>query len=76
VQLGYRKWRAPQPAMDNNAPQLKTRRPVCHDARPRQVGYLKQIQAHDITLRSGPAGTGKTYLAVACARRMRSSATT
>jgi len=34
---------------------------------PRQVGYLKQIQDHDITFAIGPAGTGKTYLAVASA---------
>jgi phosphate starvation-inducible PhoH-like protein len=53
--------------MDNNAPQLKTRRPDLHGRTPRQVGYLKQIQAHDITFAIGPAGTGKTYLAVACA---------
>jgi phosphate starvation-inducible PhoH-like protein len=31
------------------------------------VQYLKQIQKHDITFSIGPAGTGKTYLAVACA---------
>ena len=29
--------------------------------------YLRQIQAHDITFGIGPAGTGKTYLAVASA---------
>ena len=29
--------------------------------------YLRQIQEHDITFGIGPAGTGKTYLAVACA---------
>ena len=29
--------------------------------------YLEQILAHDITFGVGPAGTGKTYLAVACA---------
>ena len=32
-----------------------------------QVNYLKQINTHDLTLGVGPAGTGKTYLAVACA---------
>ncbi|MFB0915246.1 MAG: PhoH family protein [Burkholderiaceae bacterium] len=32
-----------------------------------QVGYLNQIATHDITFGIGPAGTGKTYLAVACA---------
>ena len=56
-----------QPAMDKDAPQLKTRRPDLHGRTPRQVGYLKQIMAHDITFAIGPAGTGKTYLAVACA---------
>jgi len=32
-----------------------------------QVDYLRQIKTHDLTLGVGPAGTGKTYLAVACA---------
>mgnify|MGYP002619921993 CR=1 FL=1 len=34
---------------------------------PRQRDYLRNILAHDITFGMGPAGTGKTYLAVACA---------
>jgi phosphate starvation-inducible PhoH-like protein len=32
-----------------------------------QIDYLKQIRTNDLTLGIGPAGTGKTYLAVACA---------
>ena len=32
-----------------------------------QKSYLQSIQIHDITFGVGPAGTGKTYLAVACA---------
>ncbi len=32
-----------------------------------QKGYLASIRAHDLTFGIGPAGTGKTYLAVACA---------
>ncbi len=32
-----------------------------------QRGYVKSIQAHDVVIGIGPAGTGKTYLAVACA---------
>ncbi len=32
-----------------------------------QTTYLKNIEAHDINFGVGPAGTGKTYLAVACA---------
>jgi phosphate starvation-inducible PhoH-like protein len=31
------------------------------------VAYLRHILAHDITFGVGPAGTGKTFLAVACA---------
>ncbi len=34
---------------------------------PRQRSYVQNIQAHDINFSIGPAGTGKTYLAVACA---------
>ena len=46
---------------------LHTRRRDLHGRTPRQVQYLRQIQEHDITFGIGPAGTGKTYLAVACA---------
>ena len=49
------------------APGLLTRKPELHGRTPRQVQYLKQIQEHDITFGIGPAGTGKTYLAVASA---------
>ncbi len=48
-------------------PQLLTRRPDLHGRTPRQVQYIENILAHDITISIGPAGTGKTYLAVACA---------
>jgi phosphate starvation-inducible PhoH-like protein len=34
---------------------------------PRQAQYLKQMRSHDITIAVGPAGTGKTFLAVAAA---------
>jgi len=46
---------------------LMTRRAELHGRTPRQVQYIENILAHDITLGIGPAGTGKTYLAVACA---------
>ena len=46
---------------------LMTRRSNLHGRTPRQVQYLQQIQDHDITFAIGPAGTGKTYLAVASA---------
>jgi phosphate starvation-inducible PhoH-like protein len=32
-----------------------------------QTEYLNNVRAHDLTFGIGPAGTGKTYLAVACA---------
>jgi phosphate starvation-inducible PhoH-like protein len=46
---------------------LRTRRHDLVGRTPNQVGYLKNILGHDITFGIGPAGTGKTYLAVACA---------
>ena len=46
---------------------LMTRRGDLHGRTPRQVTYLQQIQDYDITFGIGPAGTGKTYLAVASA---------
>ena len=48
-------------------PVLMTKRGDLHGRTPRQVSYLQQIQDHDITFGIGPAGTGKTYLAVASA---------
>jgi phosphate starvation-inducible PhoH-like protein len=59
--------RAPLPDNPENGPQLATRKAELHGRTPRQVEYLKQIQEYDITFGIGPAGTGKTYLAVACA---------
>ncbi len=50
-----------------DGPGLLTRRPDLHGRTPHQVQYIKNILAHDITIGIGPAGTGKTYLAVACA---------
>ena len=46
---------------------LMTRKTDLHGRTPHQVHYLRQIQEHDITFGVGPAGTGKTYLAVASA---------
>jgi phosphate starvation-inducible PhoH-like protein len=50
-----------------DGPQLITRNTQLHGRTPRQIEYLKHIQEHDITFGIGPAGTGKTYLAVASA---------
>ena len=70
LQLGLieaMKWRAePQPESDF-VPLLMTRKAEIRGRTPRQNAYLQAIQEHDITFGVGPAGTGKTYLAVACA---------
>ena len=46
---------------------LHTRRTDLKARTPNQSVYLDNIATHDITFGIGPAGTGKTYLAVACA---------
>jgi phosphate starvation-inducible PhoH-like protein len=48
-------------------PILKTRRSDLRGRTPHQSKYLRAILEHDVTFGIGPAGTGKTYLAVACA---------
>ncbi|MET2525821.1 PhoH family protein [Ralstonia pseudosolanacearum] len=49
------------------SPVLHTRRTDLHGRTPMQRAYLRNILSHDLSLGIGPAGTGKTYLAVACA---------
>ena len=51
----------------DDSPVLHTRRTDLQGRTPRQREYLRNILSHDITFGTGPAGTGKTYLAVACA---------
>ena len=46
---------------------LQTRRPDLAGRTTHQQTYLRNILVHDITFGIGPAGTGKTFLAVACA---------
>ena len=60
---------ADQPALPPGAEaiSLHTRRADLRGRTPNQVQYLHHILGHDITFGIGPAGTGKTYLAVACA---------
>jgi phosphate starvation-inducible PhoH-like protein len=59
---------APQaPESDLVSPTLKTRRSDLRGRTPHQIAYLKAVLEHDISFGVGPAGTGKTYLAVACA---------
>jgi phosphate starvation-inducible PhoH-like protein len=49
------------------SPTLKTRRSDLRGRTPHQIQYLRAVLEHDISFGVGPAGTGKTYLAVACA---------
>jgi len=46
---------------------IKTRRGIVKGRSPNQRLYLSNIQSHDVSFGIGPAGTGKTYLAVASA---------
>ncbi|MCW8982880.1 MAG: PhoH family protein, partial [Gammaproteobacteria bacterium] len=46
---------------------VRTRRGVIKGRGPNQQKYLRNIMTNDINFGVGPAGTGKTYLAVACA---------
>ncbi len=46
---------------------IQTRRKLIRARGANQAGYLSNIQTHDLAFGIGPAGTGKTYLAVACA---------
>lgn len=55
------------PGFEDESPVLHTRRPGLQGRTATQREYLRHILSHDLTLGVGPAGTGKTYLAVACA---------
>ena len=46
---------------------IQTRRKLIRPRGANQTAYLKNILQHDLAFGIGPAGTGKTYLAVACA---------
>ncbi len=46
---------------------IRTRRGLIRPRGPNQAEYLQRVMTHDINFGIGPAGTGKTYLAVACA---------
>ncbi len=58
---------APLVEDDDGSLVLHTRRTDLKARTPNQSVYLENIASHDITFGIGPAGTGKTYLAVACA---------
>ena len=68
--LGARKPRRAElaePLPDSQGVVLRTRRADLAGRTPNQHAYLRNILNHDITFGLGPAGTGKTFLAVACA---------
>ena len=47
--------------------EIQTRKKLVRARGANQKGYLKNIRDHDLAFGIGPAGTGKTYLAVAAA---------
>lgn len=51
----------------NSVKQIKTWRKVITPRSPGQQAYIDAIANHELVFGSGPAGTGKSYLAVACA---------
>ncbi|MCW3172965.1 PhoH family protein [Shewanella subflava] len=53
--------------MDDSGINIKTKRGVIKPRTPNQSVYMHNIARHDISFGIGPAGTGKTYLAVAAA---------
>ena len=60
-------------ALDNEAHgtpdvlKVRTARGAVRARGANQLEYLNHVRTHDLTFGIGPAGTGKTYLAVACA---------
>ncbi len=46
---------------------VRTRRKLVTPRTPMQKAYVTAIRKHELVFGTGPAGTGKTYLAVACA---------
>ncbi len=59
--------RSDEPTDDPDAIVLRTRRTDLEGRTPNQRQYLRHILGHDMSFGIGPAGTGKTFLAVACA---------
>jgi phosphate starvation-inducible protein PhoH and related proteins len=67
--------RTPEPAVEADqgdtkvpaAQQIRTRKRLITARTPAQSAYLSALQTHDLVFATGPAGTGKTYLAVAFA---------
>jgi phosphate starvation-inducible PhoH-like protein len=68
LNLGDARGRVPV-ALDDTAEEVvvRTKRGVVRGRTPQQKSYLRAIASHDVSFGVGPAGTGKTYLAVASA---------
>jgi phosphate starvation-inducible PhoH-like protein len=58
---------AGNPSESNDELKVRTSRGAVRARGANQTEYLRNIRTHDLTFGIGPAGTGKTYLAVACA---------
>jgi len=54
-------------ANDDEVVAIQTRHKLIRPRGANQTAYMASIQQHDLAFGIGPAGTGKTYLAVACA---------
>jgi phosphate starvation-inducible PhoH-like protein len=54
-------------AADQNDVAIRTRRKLVTPRTAMQKAYVTAIRGHELVFGTGPAGTGKTYLAVACA---------
>ena len=68
LEIGMKRQISPPPAKpEGEALRLLTRKSDLRGRTPNQIEYLRQIQLRDIVFGFGPAGTGKTYLAVASA---------
>ena len=56
-----------EPRGKDQLPQIRTRRKVITARSPNQSSYIDALERSDLVFGLGPAGTGKTYLAVAYA---------
>lgn len=54
-------------AKEGDEVSIRTRRSLIKPKGQNQRDYVRKIQSNDVNFGIGPAGTGKTYLAVACA---------
>jgi phosphate starvation-inducible PhoH-like protein len=66
LEHGYSEREEARPAAADEI-QIRTKRGIIRGRSPHQQQYLRNILAQDLNFGIGPAGTGKTYLAVACA---------